>query len=62
MDFTNDELETALIERTAQRDALLEALEPFANKDHGHTMSTPRETCIYCAARVAIALAKGETV
>ena len=38
---------------------LLAALEPFAAKDHGHTMSAPRETCIYCVARVAAAKAKG---
>ncbi len=37
---------------------LLAALEPFAAKDHGHTMSTPRETCIYCAARAALTKAR----
>ena len=38
---------------------MLAILQEEASKDHGHTMSTPRETCFRCRARALLAKIEG---
>lgn len=38
----------------AQAPKMLDVIKTLAGQDHGHTMSSPRETCIRCDARAIL--------